>query len=65
MEIVLNNKKTEVEAATLQELAQVLQLPERGVAMALNQGMVQKASWGDTALKDGDSVLVIKAACGG
>lgn len=65
MKIHINNKETETKAMTLEELAMELSLPQRGVAMALNGQMIQRAEWGGTALKESVQVLIIKAACGG
>ena len=47
------------------ELAQELNLPERGIAMALGTNMVSRDVWSTTELQESDSVIVIKAACGG
>lgn len=65
MKININNKTTDTTATTLEELAQQMALPEKGVAMALGTKMVQRAQWAETALNEGDSVIIIKAACGG
>lgn len=65
MRININNKTTDTTATTLEELAQQMALPEKGVAMALGTKMVQRAQWAETALNEGDSVIIIKAACGG
>lgn len=65
MNIYINNKQTETKALNLAELAEELNLPERGVAMAVGTRMVQRAQWGTTTLSEGDSIIIIKAACGG
>lgn len=65
MKININSKPTDTTATTLGELAQQMALPEKGVAMALGARMVQRAQWAETALNEGDSVIIIKAACGG
>lgn len=65
MRIYINNKPAETAATTLDGLAQEMNLPGRGVAMALGTQMVQRALWAETTLKEGDSVIIIKAACGG
>lgn len=65
MNIYINNKQTETAARSLTELATELNLPERGVAMAVGTQMVLREQWDDTKLSDGDSVIIIKAACGG
>ena len=65
MNIKINNKETEVKATSLQELATELSLPEKGVAVAVNNRMVTRTDWNQTAIKKGDNVVVIKAVCGG
>lgn len=65
MKITLNNKQTETAATNIDELAKELSLPERGVAIAVNENMVRRDEWTATALAENDNVLVIKAACGG
>ena len=65
MNILLNNKPLETETATLAELAAELSLPETGVAMAMANQMVPRQQWADTPLREGASVIIIKAVCGG
>ena len=65
MNIKINNKETEVKATSLQELATEISLPEKGVAVAVNNRMVTRADWNHTAINDGDNIVVIKAVCGG
>ena len=65
MNIKINNKETKVKATSLQELATEISLPEKGVAVAVNNRMVTRADWNHTAINDGDNIVVIKAVCGG
>ena len=65
MKILINNKPTETDATNLKELAATLALPKNGVAMAIGTTMVQRTAWDTTLLKENDSVIIIKAACGG
>lgn len=65
MNIYINSKAATTAATNMLELSQELNLPERGVAMALGAQMVQRDAWASTPLKEGDSVIVIKAVCGG
>lgn len=65
MNIKINNKETEVKATSLQELATEISLPEKGVAVAVNNHMVTRADWNQTTINDGDNIVVIKAVCGG
>jgi sulfur carrier protein len=52
--------------ATLDALVRELGLAGReGVAIAVNNSVVPRATWPERALADGDRVLVIRAAQGG
>ncbi|WP_297242499.1 sulfur carrier protein ThiS [Prevotella sp.] len=65
MKIRINNKETDVQAESLLDLAKELSLPERGVAVAVNNRMIPRTDWQQTALKDDDNIVIIKAVCGG
>lgn len=66
MKIKVNNKEMELpEASSLQQVADTLALPARGVAMAVNNRMVPRAEWTTHIVHENDSLVVIKAACGG
>ena len=65
MKILINNQETQTESKSINELASELALPERGVALAVNNRIVPRTSWESTGLKDGDNVTIIKAAFGG
>ncbi len=51
--------------ASLQQLAETLQMPDKGVAVAVNNQMIPRTKWPETILQENDQVVVIKAACGG
>ena len=65
MRIVINNRECETGAATVAGLAAELRLPENGVAIAVGGRMVPKSDWAVRGIAEGDSVIVIKAACCG
>ena len=65
MTIQINNTPTETSAATLQALAIELNLPEKGVAVAVNNTMIPRTDWESHTLGEGAQVVIIKAACGG
>lgn len=66
MQIIVNNKAMEMaEGSTLSTLAEALRLPEKGVAVAVNNQMIPREEWSATSLQEGVQVVVIKAACGG
>ncbi|MDD6751711.1 MAG: sulfur carrier protein ThiS [Bacteroidales bacterium] len=65
MKITINNKEREVSSRTLGELARELELPAKGVAVALSGKMVSRSDWDSSTLEEGSRVIIIKAACGG
>ena len=65
MNVIINGKPADVKAANLKELAAELNLPEKGIAVAVDNAMVPRTEWESTALSENDNVVIIKAACGG
>lgn len=65
MKILINSKETETASPDLASLATELALPKAGVAVAVNNQMVRREEWATTPLNENDSILIIKAACGG
>ena len=66
MKIYVNNKETDVsENMKVNELALQLQLPDKGIALAVNNQMIPRTEWSNTTLKTESHVIIIKAACGG
>lgn len=65
MNVIINGKPADVKAANLKDLAAELNLPEKGIAVAVNNAMVPRTEWENTALSANDNVVIIKAACGG
>lgn len=65
MNVTVNNKPMETDASTLKELALQLELPEKGVAVAVSNKMVPRSEWDNFAITEGVSIIVIRASCGG
>lgn len=65
MNVTVNNKPVETDASTLKELALQLELPEKGVAVAVSNKMVPRSEWDNFAITEGVSIIVIRASCGG
>ena len=66
MKVLVNNKETElIQGNTVADLAQQLGLPQQGVAIAVQNRMVPRTEWSTKILQEGDSLVIIKAACGG
>lgn len=65
MKLSVNSKEKETRSGTLQELAQELELPAQGVAVAVGNRMVPRNEWERYTLAEGMQIVIIKAACGG
>ncbi|CAL9420664.1 sulfur carrier protein ThiS [Streptomyces sp. enrichment culture] len=66
MNISVNGEPREVAPGTaLDALVGTLTAAPSGVAAALNETVVPRARWSDTALADGDRVEVLTAVQGG
>ena len=66
MKILVNNRETELTTGnTIADLARQLELPAQGVAIALHNSMIPRTEWNTTVLQANDSLVIIKAACGG
>ena len=65
MKVQVNNKGMETVTTTLTELTQELNLPARGIAIAINNQMIPRTQWDTLRLQENDNVVIIKAACGG
>ena len=66
MKVQVNNKEVELTTGnTISALAAQLDLPPQGVAIALNNRMITRSQWAEQEIQNGDSLVIIKAACGG
>ena len=65
MKVTINNKVTETQAKTIRELAQELDLPATGVAVAISNEMVPRDEWENTIITEGADIVIVKAFCGG
>lgn len=65
MKVTINNKETETQALNLRQLAEELNLPAKGIAVAMSNAMIPRARWEETPIKEGADIVIIKAFCGG
>lgn len=65
MNVIINGKTADVKAANLKEMAAEWNLPEKGIAVAVDNAMVPRTEWESFTLKEGANIVIIKAACGG
>ncbi len=67
MKITVNNKETQVqEGSTLEQFVQTLgENAPSSCAIAIGTRVIRKTDWAETVLKEGDSLTIIQATCGG
>lgn len=65
MRFKLNGKESESNASTIDELLEELNLPQTGIAVALNDQIVRRDDYAHTPLASGDEVEIIRAVQGG
>ena len=65
MKIKVNNKEIVTGASNLLKLSQELELPQTGIAMAVNNRMIPRTEWEHLVLNENDELIIIKAVCGG
>ena len=65
MKLTVNQQSIETEAKNLEELVAELNLPNQGVAVAVDNRLVKRNEWAYYALTDDAKITIIKAACGG
>ena len=66
MKILLNKHSVEIpEGMSLQALAVSQELDTKYVAIAINMHVIKRDLWGQTVLKEGDSVTIIGISKGG
>lgn len=65
MKVTINNKETETQALNVKQLAEELNLPATGVAIAISNTMVPRDEWAEAQILEGADIVIIKAFCGG
>jgi sulfur carrier protein len=65
--IRVNGESEPLAAATVEALLaeKAVDTGQRGIAVALNGAVVPRSAWGDTPIKPGDSVEIVRARQGG
>lgn len=65
MVVTVNGEREEVRAATVAALLDELGYEGTFFAVAVNQEVVRRATWGERALVDGDAVEILTPRQGG
>lgn len=65
MNIFINHTPVATQCSTLYELAQDQNLPQKGVAIAIDNKMIPRQQWAETPLNENMQITILKAFCGG
>lgn len=66
MTVLVNQEEHQVlDNHTLQQLVEQLQIATNGIAIAINNQVIQKSNWKVQLLKHQDNILIIKSTQGG
>lgn len=67
LEIRVNGQNVPLGAATIADLLakQAFEINQCGIAVALNGSVVPRSVWGETALRPGDNIEIVRAKQGG
>ncbi|MBQ0029929.1 MAG: sulfur carrier protein ThiS [Bacteroidales bacterium] len=66
MRFKVNDEPVELpEGSSIDDLAKANNLPEKGVAIAVNNEMVPLSQWKGKVIAEGDDIIIIRAVCGG
>ena len=65
--IRVNGQDVPLAASTVADFLaqQVVDVGQRGIAIALNGSVVPRSAWSDTALRPGDNIEIVRAMQGG
>ena len=63
--IKVNGESMDMDGKTVAELLEAMDTSSQRVAVELNMEIVPRASYGETVLKDGDTVEVVRFVGGG
>ncbi len=66
MKFKVNDESVEMQdGISVADLAKANNLPEKGVAIAVNNEMVPQIQWANKVIAEGDDIIIIRAVCGG
>ncbi|WP_392340000.1 sulfur carrier protein ThiS [Moritella marina] len=65
MKLIINDEIKSVVVTTISSLLIVLEQPEKGIAVAVNQAIITRQKWDDFQLSENDQVTLFQAIAGG
>jgi len=65
MKLIINDEIKTLAVTTVSSLLSVLEQPEKGIAVAVNQAIISRQNWDDFQLAENDHVTLFQAIAGG
>ena len=66
LKVVVNNKEVEIsDQATINALISEMNMPDKGIAIAINNEVIPKGNWSEFKLEKEMRITLIKATQGG
>lgn len=65
MKLLVNDKEVQTSAKLLSELLLEINLPQTGIAVAVNNRIIPRTKWDYYTLESDSKIVIIKAVCGG
>ncbi|QUM82548.1 MULTISPECIES: sulfur carrier protein ThiS [unclassified Moritella] len=65
MKLIINDEINNLAVTTITSLLTVLEQPEKGIAVAVNQAIITRQKWDDFELSENDRVTLFQAIAGG
>ncbi|PKH05797.1 sulfur carrier protein ThiS [Moritella sp. Urea-trap-13] len=65
MKLTINDEIKTVAVTSISSLLTVLEQPEKGIAIAVNQTIIRRQNWDDFQLSENDQVTLFQAIAGG
>ncbi len=65
MNLMINDEMKTLAVTTITGLLTVLEQPDKGIAVAVNQTIVSRQNWDDFQLSENDHVTLFQAIAGG
>ncbi|QUM91078.1 sulfur carrier protein ThiS [Moritella sp. 36] len=65
MKLIINDEIKNLAVTTITSLLTVLEQPEKGIAVAVNQAIITRQKWDDFQLSENDRVTLFQAIAGG
>lgn len=65
MKLIINEQQKDLPVNNIRTLLIALEQPEQGIAIAVNQAIINRQQWDDFQLSENDNISLFQAIAGG